>query len=168
MIYLLWTAIFFSTFIIQGSVSLFDVTPNFAAVLACYAGIRKREVRGMFFGALIGIVEDSLSGAFIGPNLLSKGLIGYLSSFVYSRFFIWTPLLGIISISVLTIIDSTVVFISRSIFDKIPVSMGSAAFIIAIQSLLNAPLGIFLRPKSVSNPPQFPFSKGELRGIIKR
>ncbi len=147
MIYFLWVAISFLIFIIQGSVSIFDITPNFAAVLACYAGIRKREIRGMFFGSLIGIIEDSLSGAFIGPNLLSKGLIGYLSSFVYSRFFIWTPLLGIISIFVLTSIDSTVVFISRSFFDKIPVSTASAAFIITVQSLLNAPLGIFLRPK---------------------
>jgi len=149
MIYLLWAAIIFLTLIIQGSVSLFDVTPNLTVVLACYAGIRKREVKGMFFGSLIGIIEDSLSGAFLGPNLLSKSLVGYLSSFIYSRFFIWTPLLGIISISVLTLIDSSVVFMSRSIFSKMPVSIGAAVFIIAIQSLSNAPLGIFLRPKNI-------------------
>jgi rod shape-determining protein MreD len=149
MIYLLWAAIIFLTLIIQGSVSLFDVTPNLTVVLACYAGIRKREVKGMFFGSLIGIIEDSLSGAFLGPNLLSKSLVGYLSSFIYSRFFIWTPLLGIISISVLTLIDSSVVFMSRSIFNKMPVSIGAAVFIIAIQSLSNAPLGIFLRPKNI-------------------
>lgn len=149
MIYLLWAAIIFLTLIIQGSVSLFDVTPNLTVVLACYAGIRKREVKGMFFGSLIGIIEDSLSGAFLGPNLLSKSLVGYLSSFIYSRFFIWTPLLGIISISVLTLIDSSVVFMSRSIFNKMPVSIGAAVFIIAIQSLSNAPLGIFFRPKNI-------------------
>ena len=149
MIYLLWAAIIFLTLIIQGSVSLFDVTPNLTVVLACYAGIRKREVKGMFFGSLIGIIEDSLSGAFLGPNLLSKSLVGYLSSFIYSRFFIWTPLLGIISISVLTLIDSSVVFVSRSIFNKMPVSIGASVFIIAIQSLSNAPLGIFLRPKNI-------------------
>src|SRR4030065_1442458 len=138
MIYLLWAAIIFLTLIIQGSVSLFDVAPSLTVVLACYAGIRKREVKGMFFGSLIGIVEDSLSGAFLGPNLLSKGLVGYLSSFIYSRFFIWTPLLGVISISVLTLLDSSVVSMSRSIFNKMPVSIGAVVFIIAIQSLLNA------------------------------
>ena len=147
MIYFLWLAITFLVFIVQGSVSIFDVTPNFTAVLACYAGIRKREIKGMFFGAVIGTIEDSLSGSFVGPNLLSKGLIGYLSSLVYSRFFMWTPLLGMISIFVLTSIDGAVVFIARSFFDKIPVSIGSAAFIILIQSLLNAPLGILLKPK---------------------
>lgn len=149
MTYLLWTTIIFLTFIIQGSVSIFDVTPNLTAVLAYYAGIRKKEVKGMFFGSLIGIVEDSLSGTLLGPNLLSKGLVGYFSSFVYSRFFIWTPLLGIISISALTLIDSTIIFVSRSIFDRMPVSIGAAIFIVAIQSLLNAPLGILLRPKDV-------------------
>jgi len=145
--YFLWSAIIFLTFIIQGSVALFDVTPNLIAVLACYVGIRKGEVRGILFGSFIGILEDSLSGALLGPNLLSKGLIGYLSYFIYSRIFIWTPLFGIISISALTLIDSSVVFISRSIFDKMPVSLGAAFFTIAIQSLLNAPLGIFIRPK---------------------
>jgi rod shape-determining protein MreD len=145
--YLLWASIIFLTFIIQESISLFNVTPDLTLVLVFYVGIRKGEVKGIFFGSLIGIIEDSLSGALLGPNLLSKGLAGYLSSLIYSRFFIWTPLLGIISISALTLIDSSIVFISRSIFAKIPVSIGTAFFAIAMQSVLNAPLGIFIRPK---------------------
>jgi rod shape-determining protein MreD len=144
--YVVWVLVAAFIFILQGSISLFDITPNLTAALACYAGIKKREIKGMFLGSLIGIIEDSLSGPFLGPNLLSKGLIGYLSSFIYSRFFIWTPLLGVISISVLTLIDGFIVFMSRGIFDKTPVSIGSAAFIIIFQALLNAPLGIFLKP----------------------
>lgn len=144
--YFLWTVVFFLVFAIQGSLSLFDITPNFTAVLACYAGINKREVKGMFLGALIGVIEDNLASPFLGPNLLSKGLIGYLSSFVYSRFFVWTPVLGMISISVLTLTDGFVVLLSRSIFDRMPVNFGAAAFVIVIQSLLNAPFGIFLKP----------------------
>lgn len=146
--YLLWAVIIFLTFLIQGSVSIFGVTPNFAAVLACYVGIKKREVRGMFLGSLIGIIEDNLASPFLGPNLLSKGLIGYLSSFVYHRFFVWTPVLGMISISVLTVADGVVVLAARSIFDRMPVDLGAAAFVILIQSLLNAPFGIFLKPKN--------------------
>ena len=161
MIYLLWAAITFFIFIIQSSVSLFDVAPNLTVVLASYAGIRKKEVKGMFFAALIGMVEDSLSGAFLGPHLLSKGLIGYLSSFIYGKFFIWTPMLGIIAISVLTLIDGFVVFVLRSIFDKMPVSLGAAAFIIIIQLLFNAPLGILLRPKQQQIPLTPPLVKGE-------
>lgn len=145
--YVLWVLVTFFIFILQGSISLFDITPNLTAALACYAGIKKREIKGMFLGSLIGVIEDSLSGAFLGPNLLSKGLVGYLSSFIYSRFFVWTPLLGIISIFVLTLTDGFIVFMSRGIFDKMPANSGAAAFIIIFQSLLNAPLGIFLKPK---------------------
>jgi rod shape-determining protein MreD len=137
----------FFIFIIQGSISIFDVTPNFTAILVCYTGIKKREGQGMLLGSLTGIIEDNLSSPFLGPNLLSKGLIGYLSSFIYSRFFVWTPVLGMISISVLTIADGVVVLMARSIFDIMPVSFEAAAFVITIQSLLNAPFGIFLKPK---------------------
>jgi rod shape-determining protein MreD len=145
--YLLWAVILFFTLIVQGSISIFDITPNLTAVLACYAGIKGREVKGMLFGSFIGIVEDSISVAFLGPNLLSKGLIGYFSSLMYSRFFIWTPLLGAISIFILTLTDGLIVFLSRSLFANIPVSIGTGVIIIIMQSLFNAPLGIFLRPK---------------------
>jgi rod shape-determining protein MreD len=144
--YVFWALVVAFIFLLQGSISFFDVTPNLTAALACYAGIKKREIKGMFLGSLIGLIEDMLAGPFLGPNLLSKGLIGYLSSFIYSKFFIWTPLLGVISVSVLTLTDGFIVFMSRSIFAKMPAGSGSAAFIIIFQALLNAPLGIFLRP----------------------
>jgi rod shape-determining protein MreD len=145
--YLLWATIILLTFIIQGRLSLFGVTPNFTFVLAYYAGIREGGVKGLFLGSIIGAVEDSLSGALLGSHLLSKGLVGYFSSFLSGSFFRWTPLLGIIGISVLTIFDSTLVFMSRSFFDRMPVTIGVAVFIVTIQLMINAPLGIFLRPK---------------------
>jgi rod shape-determining protein MreD len=148
MTYVLWAAILLFTFVLQGSISFFDISPNLTVILACYAGIRKREVKGMLIGSVIGMIEDSLSGAFLGPHLLSKGLIGYLSSLTYSRFFIWTPLLGIITMSVLTFIDGLIIFASRSIFDRMPASFLVALFMIVIQSLFNAPFGFILRPKT--------------------
>jgi rod shape-determining protein MreD len=146
MIYLLWALIIFFTFVAQGSISLFDITPDFTVLLVFYVGVKKGEVKGMFFGALIGILEDSLSGAFLGPHLLSKGLLGYLSALLYSRFFIWTPVLGIISTAVLTLADGFMVFMLRSIFDRMPGSLGSALLIIALQALLNAPFGFIMKP----------------------
>ena len=102
----------------------------------------------MLIGSVIGMIEDSLSGAFLGPHLLSKGLIGYLSSLTYSRFFIWTPLLGVITMSVLTLMDGLIIFASRSVFDRMPASFLVALLMILIQSLLNAPFGLILRPKT--------------------
>jgi len=145
--YLLWAGITFLTFGIQGSISLFDITPNFTVILACYAGIREGEGKGLFFGSLIGIVEDSLSGALLGPNLLSKGLVGYLAAFLYSKFFVWNPVLGILTVSLLTMADSFIVYTARSIFGTMPSGIGAATFIIFMQSLYNAPIGIFLKKR---------------------
>jgi len=147
MIYLLWIVLVFLTVVIQASISFLDITPNLTVVLAFYAGIKHGEIKGMFIGSFIGIIEDSLSGTLLGPNLLSKGLIGYTSSFLYSRFFMWTPLLGMVSISLFTFADSFMVFILRSIFNRMPAGTGAAFTIILIQSLCNAPLGLFLKPK---------------------
>jgi rod shape-determining protein MreD len=151
MIYLLWALIILFTFVAQGSISLFDITPDFTVLLVCYVGVKKGEVKGMFFGALIGILEDSLSGAFLGPHLLSKGLLGYLSALLYSRFFIWTPLLGIISAAVLTLMDSFMVFMLRSIFDRMPGGLGAALLVITLQALLNAPFGFLMKPGGICN-----------------
>jgi rod shape-determining protein MreD len=143
---LLWAVIVFITFIAQASISLFDITPNLTVVLAFYAGTREGEIKGLFYGSLIGTVEDSLSGAFLGPHLLAKGLAGYFSSLVYSRLFIWTPLFGVISMIMFTFADGIAVFMLRSIFDGMPASVGAALYVIFIQALMNAPFGLFLRP----------------------
>ena len=145
--YLFWAGLAFLIFGIQGSISLFDISPNFTVMLACYAGIRAGEGKGLLLGSMIGIAEDSLSGALLGPHLLSKGIIGYLSAFLYSKFFVWTPLLGIMSAIILTLIDGFIVYSARSVFGTMPASIGAAAFIISIQSLFNAPVGILLRKK---------------------
>jgi len=150
MIYVLWAAIILLTVLVQGSVSFIHIKLNLTVILVCYIGMKRGEIPGMFFGALIGLIEDIISGVLLGPNILSKGLIGYLSSSLYRKLFIWTPLIGAINIFSLTFLDSSIVFILRSIFDKIPVDIGTALFIIMVQSLVNAPLGIFIKPKDMS------------------
>lgn len=149
MIYVLWAAIILLTFLLQGSVTFINVKLNLTVILVCYVGMKNGELKGMLFGTLVGIIEDSLSGFFLGPNILSKGLIGYLSFSLYRKLFIWTPLLGVINIFSLTFIDSSIGFLLRSVFDKIPVNFSTALYIIVIHSMVNSPLGIFLKPKDV-------------------
>lgn len=146
--YLYWSLIIFLSFFLQGRISVLGISPDLTALLAYYAGIKYRETKGLLLGAVIGALEDSISLSILGPNMLSKGIIGFSSSvFITGGFFRWTPLLGIIFISLLTLIDKSVVFLSRSLFDNMPATFSTALFVSLMQALLNAPAGIFIRPK---------------------
>lgn len=146
--YLIWLLLSALGFGMQGSVSLFQITPNLTAAVVCAFGVREGEWKGFFFGCLIGLVEDNVSGTFIGPHLLSKSLVGYGVASFARRCFFWTPLLGVLASTLFTFADSSMVYAARSIFSATPCGPGPAAFVIALQSLFNAPLGLLFKKTS--------------------
>lgn len=148
--YLFFTAALFLAFFLQGRISVLGISPDLTALLAFYIGIRYGETKGLMAGIVIGALEDSISSSIIGPNLLGKGIVGFSSSFFVSGGLLrWTPLLGVIAVSLLTSLDGLVVFLTRSVFDRVPAAPSVAFLICTMQSILNAPAGIFVRPKNV-------------------
>ncbi len=140
----------FLAFFLQGRISVLGISPDLTVLLIFFAGIRYGETSGLLLGLLTGAIEDSLCGSFIGPHMLSKGIIGFFSSFFISGGFLrWTPLLGAIAVTVLTISDNIVVLLTRTIFDKMPATLPQAVFVTVMQALLNAPAGIFMGPRHV-------------------
>lgn len=140
----------FAAFFLQGRISVLGISPDLTAILIFFVGLRYGETRGLLLGVLTGAIEDSLSSSFIGPHMLSKGLMGFSSYFFLTGGLLrWTPVLGIIAVALLTFADNLVVFLARSVFDKMPATLSTAFFVSVMQSLLNAPAGIFIRPKHV-------------------
>lgn len=145
--YLLWAFAFFIAFLLQTKLSILSVAPNITVLLAYYAGIKYGQTRGVVFGLLIGAIEDSFSSPILGPNMLGKGLVGFSSSFFISGgIFVWTPLLGVLGIALLTLIDNAVVFLSLSIFNRPPTNPATALFITIMQALLNSAAGMVIKP----------------------
>lgn len=146
--YIAWLLIAFSAFLLQGRVSVLGVVPNLTVLLAYYAGIRYGANKGLLAGLLIGFFEDSLSAGLVGPNMLAHGLVGYAAAFfVAGGLFRWTPLLGIFSVSALTLAGNIVAVLSETLFNKMPGTVASIAFTSVMQALLNAPAGAFMRPE---------------------
>jgi rod shape-determining protein MreD len=140
----------FLTFFLQGRISLLGISPDLTALVIFFAGMRYGETRGLLLGILTGAIEDGLTGSFVGPHMLSKGIIGFSSSFFISGgFFRWTPVLGAIAVALLTVSDNMVVFWTRTIFNKMPSTLSEAFFVTVMQALLNTPAGIFMGPKHV-------------------
>jgi rod shape-determining protein MreD len=140
----------FCAFLLQGRLAVLGVVPNLTVLLAFYSGIRYGANQGLLAGLLLGFVEDSLSGSLIGPKMLAHGLVGYVAAFFISGgLFRWTPLLGVVSVSALTLAGNIVTVLAKILFDKMPGSVASIIFISVMQSLLNAMAGAFMRPEHV-------------------
>ena len=145
--YIYWVLFIFLVFLLQSRVSVLAVSPNLTILVVYFIGIRYGGTRGLLAGVLIGTLEDSLSSAMLGPNILAKGMVGLLAaSFISGNFLIWTPLLGTIAAALLTFTGSTVAFLYLTLFDKLPTHISTALFTATMQSLMNASAGIFIRP----------------------
>ncbi|MDH4231330.1 MAG: hypothetical protein OEW04_04785 [Nitrospirota bacterium] len=144
-----WILAIFFVFLLQSRITIIGVSPNFSVLIVYFIGIRYGRTKGLLLGVLIGALEDSLSSAMLGPNMLAKGMVGFFSaSFITGNFLVWTPVLGMIAAAILTFADNSVVFLSLSLFDKVPALLSTAFFTSTMQSLLNAPAGIFMRPEN--------------------
>lgn len=132
--------------IIQSSIFIYNISLNLTVLIAYYAGIKNKGLSGLFIGAMTGFLEDVFSSSFIGINMLSKSLIGYVSVFIYGKYFIWTPLLGLLVVILFTFVDGFLIYILKSIFDRVPIELLRAFFVISIQSLFNAIFGYFIKP----------------------
>ena len=140
--------IIFSAFLLESRISIFGAQPDLAAAIAYYLGLKNGETKGMVFGSFIGLIGDSLSGGILGPNILGKGMVGFLSAFMSGSFFRWTPVLGVIGISLLTALNGIIVFLSKTLFEHMSTSIPSAMSIIFTAALINSLLGIFMRPQN--------------------
>ncbi|MBU4321534.1 MAG: rod shape-determining protein MreD [Nitrospinae bacterium] len=140
--------IIFSAFLLESRISIFGAQPDLAAAIAYYFGLKNGETKGMLFGSFVGLIGDSLSGGILGPNILGKGMVGFLSAFMSGSFFRWTPVLGVIGISLLTALNGIIVFLSKTIFEHMPTSIPSAISIIFTAAIINSLFGIFMRPQN--------------------
>lgn len=136
-------------FLLQIKISILGVSPDLTAAVAYYFGITGGSTKGVLFGSLIGAIEDSVGGSILGPNLLGKGLVGFFSSFMSGSPLRWTPFLGIVSLAILTLMDGSIILLSRAIFDAMPTSLSSGILTLLGQGLFNGVIGIFIRPKNV-------------------
>ncbi|MEE9523140.1 MAG: rod shape-determining protein MreD [Thermodesulfovibrionales bacterium] len=144
---LFWTLIVAVLIVIKTNVTLFGVSLNLTVLIPFYFGLKRSPEKGLLAGVIVGLVEDSLSNTILGPNILSKGTVGMLSSLLSGRFFIWTPLFGIAACFAMSFLDVLIVYMSRELFFVNPGMFKHAAMRMFIQSLINAPIGYFIRPK---------------------
>ncbi|HXC61780.1 MAG TPA: rod shape-determining protein MreD, partial [Nitrospiria bacterium] len=65
--------------ILMASISLNGVQPDLGLILLYFIGLVYGEIDGVLLGLIIGFLMDLFSGGPLGPNLVSKTLLGWVS-----------------------------------------------------------------------------------------
>jgi hypothetical protein len=149
----------FLTFAVQTHFSLLG-TPFNLSVALVYAfglkslssrtGVSPREtadLKSTLFGAAVGLLEDILAGSIVGPQFFSKGVTGFLTTLTFTDLvFRWTPVVGVITLIILTVLDGAIGMGLRVLFTNMGITGTTAVEAVGIQALIAIPFGIFLRP----------------------
>ncbi|HHN65531.1 MAG TPA: rod shape-determining protein MreD [Nitrospirae bacterium] len=138
---ILWGSVIICLVVIQSLLTVTSFKLNLAILPVFYLGFKKGDLAGFSSGIGAGLLEDILSGSIIGPSTLSKGMIGLFSHLLYEKFFVWTYLLGIVSVFLITIVDELIIYASMTIFSHQPLPFSSFATASLIKALVNSPFG---------------------------
>ncbi len=90
--------------------------PDFMLILVCFYSFRYGQIKGLSYGALTGLFIDLVNGFIIGPNLMSKAVIGYLIPSVRKRMFQWNVVINTVMIVIVSIIDIFLVYVCLESF----------------------------------------------------
>ena len=140
-------AVIIAAFFLQTRVTFLGIHLNLTAAAAYWIGYRSSPIKGNILGSLIGVIEDSIGGGFIGPNLLGKGLVGYLAAGLSRSLFHWSPLVGMMGMSLLTIMDGLVILVTKALYSSLPGPILLVTTTIFAQGVLNSIAGAFIGPK---------------------
>lgn len=96
------------------------IKPDFVLILVCFYSIRHGELRGIAYGALTGLLIDTVGGVILGPHIVSKSLIAFLIRAVRENMFQWNMFINTFLIAILSIVDIFVVYICLEVFSGVP------------------------------------------------
>jgi rod shape-determining protein MreD len=120
------------------------VTPDLILVWVVYCGVRYSRSGGIGAGIILGLVQDSLSGALLGVNTLSKGLSAYFFSTLKSKFYVE----GVIPIGIFLILssifDGLVFYFSMGTILKGEIASSFMYQSLPMYSIYNALIGPFM------------------------
>ncbi|TAN45714.1 MAG: hypothetical protein EPN22_01615 [Nitrospirae bacterium] len=162
MIFLKWLLLTAGVFLVHTQLSSFAGLFNLSVVLVYYFGVEslsrisskkffpvRIELESAGFGASIGLVEDALSGGIIGPAILSRGLIGFVTPFVYTEIvFRWTPIWAGALLVLFTFCDGWIIAGARSVFSETVINNAQVLRVVAFQCLVSLPFALLIKPLS--------------------
>ncbi len=134
-------------FIPQMILTNLGIPANLLLLPVYLTGLRKGYNRGFWTGVAVGFLEDVLTGGILGPSILSKGFTGVVSASIFGRLFIWRPVVGGLTIFILTLVDETIRFTMLALFATAPTVFTEFLVYMIVSGLILIPAGYFIGPE---------------------
>ena len=90
------------------------VTPDLILIVVVYCGINFTKNSGIGLSALVGFIQDCLSGSILGVNTLSKGLVGIFFSALKDKIIVEGVLAISFFIFCTSLLDGMIYFIAMT------------------------------------------------------
>lgn len=110
------------------------VRPDFVIVLVCIYSLKYGYAKGAAYGALTGLLIDTMSGFILGPHIISKSLAAFLIRMVRGKIFQWNMFVNTIMIALLVMVDIFVVYLCHEIF--LQGSFGTRLWVISPKDIM--------------------------------
>ncbi|MDH4028541.1 MAG: rod shape-determining protein MreD [Nitrospirota bacterium] len=95
------------------------IKPDFILVLICVYSVKYGYAKGVAYGALNGLIIDTASGFILGPNIISKAVIGFIARSIRENIFNWNIVVNTVVVAVLTVLDIFIVYMCHKTFSGI-------------------------------------------------
>ena len=92
--------------------------PDIVMVLVCIFTLKHGQVKGIALGAIAGLLIDTANGFILGPNILSKAMVAFLTGTIKDNLFQWNAFINAMVVTTLSVVDIFLVFMSLEIFLK--------------------------------------------------
>ncbi len=92
------------------------VRPDFVIVLVCCYSLKYGYAKGAAYGALTGLIIDTMGGFILGPNIISKSFAVFIIMIVRGKIFQWSMFANTIMVALLVIVDILIVYLCHEIF----------------------------------------------------
>ena len=89
-------------------VELAGAKPDLILLVVLSLGLSRGKRAGIGYGWLLGLIQDVLSGSLLGQNVLSKGIIGYLTGILHRNLSDLTMISHLVIVPLATLFDAAI------------------------------------------------------------
>jgi rod shape-determining protein MreD len=90
--------------------------PDIVIVLVCIYTLKYGQGKGVVLGAIAGLLIDTANGFILGPNILSKTMVAFLTGIMKDTLFQWNAFINALVVTILSVADIFLIFIIFEIF----------------------------------------------------